>query len=341
MYKRWIISQNSATNSRTNWLKYFFESLENILEELKIEFTSRYTWVIGGNSVSGDCDCSSNNLSVMKEKGYPEWIADFMYFPEIAGSISSGWTNNNKCYISGFLSFSMNNIKYCIVYDTQSENTWWYHHATLLIDFGNDKKYKNTIDFWYAASASEAPTNTGMGRWGTNNHVLVEYHRTDYMEFLNLSFNGLTTTAADYYTVGKFVSFGYYKINDGMKLYFPGGFALSDTDPDSTLFDQLCFITDSEGLIKLINGNLGDQITNNYIKGNVYYGVKNNRIIGKLENAITINNYNFDPGTVFTYGGIKYGKIRIPVVDNIICADTDYSKYGAALSLAFHKGVYD
>ena len=340
MYKKWIISQNSATNSRTNWLKYFFENLETILKELKIEYTSRYTWNL---SATPDCTCTSSNLTQMKEKGYPEWIADFCYFPEITGSISSAWANNATVQnnIGGFLSFSISNIEYCFVYDILFEDggTSYPHHVTVLINFGN-KKFKNTIDYWYSF-VDNAPANTGMGRWGTNNHVLVEYHKTDYMEFLNLSFNGLTTTATDYYTIGKFVSFGYYKINDGMKLYFPGGFALSDIDPDSTLFDQLCFITDSEGLIKLINGSLGDQITNNYIKGNVYYGVKNNRIIGKLENAITINNYNFDPGTVFTYGGVKYGKIRIPVVNNKICADTDYSKYGAALSLAFHKGVYD
>ena len=63
MYKRWNINQDNTTNSRAAWMKRFFSSVENILTELGIEFTSRYTYPSGGNSYysnNRDCLCEES-----------------------------------------------------------------------------------------------------------------------------------------------------------------------------------------------------------------------------------------------------------------------------------------
>ena len=348
MYKRWIIEQDSSTNTRVNWLKKFFSEFEKILTDIGIEYKSHYTWDFTGTDNS--LNCVSNNLSVLTSIGYPEWATNFTDYPDINLSDSdiNAWKNESclKNYITGFLSFKVSNTEYCFVYRLayNNGNLYRYSDMLLLINYNGDKRYSQTIDYCSLGTNenSEPSTNViGIGKWGTNNHILVEYHSNDYISMINLTINGLTETNNDYYSNGKFSSLGTYKLSDDMMMSFPGGFLTKTENLDSTMFNKLCFCTDSQGLTNLINGNLGDQITGNYIKGNIYYGIKNTRILGKLENAITINNYNFDTGTIFTYNGHKYGKIKIPMINNEVCSTTDYSKYGTALSLAFHKDIYE
>lgn len=347
MYKRWIIEQDSSTNTRINWLKRFFSEFEKILTEIGIKYKSLYNWSFNANGDS--INCTSNNLLVLKEKGYPEWICEFKDFPNInlyessMGNILNTY-NFLQNYSEGFLSFTINNTDYCFTYRLANDSGNFYSTLILLVQYDKNRKYKQTID-WESLSNNINGTGSSVysiGKWGVSNHILVEYHNKNYINMINLTFNGLTTlTNGDYYSDGKFISLGTYKLSDNMNISFPGGFLAKTDNLDSTMFNKLCFVTDSQGLTTLINGNLGDQITGNYIKGNVYFGIKNTRILGKLENAITINNYNFETGTIFTYNGHRYGKIKIPMINNEICNTTDYTKYGAALSLAFHKDIYE
>ena len=352
MYKRWIIEQDSSTNTRVRWLKKVFTEFEKILTDIGIEFKSYYDWNYAQNTSSSSLNCSSNNLTTLSSKGYPEWAVEFTSYPNInlSGNNINSWKDNEtlKNYINGFLSFKIEDIDYCFVYRLGSDSSGYYYSDLLvLIKYNNDRMYSQTIDYSSLGinpnvENNSSSTVTGIGKWGIDNHILVEYHKNDFINMINLTFNGLTTlTNGDYYSDGKFISLGTYKLSDNMNISFPGGFLAKTDNLDSTMFNKLCFVTDSQGLTTLINGNLGDQITGNYIKGNIYYGIKNTRILGKLENAITINNYNFETGTIFTYNGHRYGKIKIPMINNEICNTTDYTKYGAALSLAFHKDIYE
>lgn len=352
MYKRWLIEQDSATGTRINWLKRFFTEFEKILTEIGIEFKSYYNWrFVVNDDTTNSLNCVSSNLGVLTPKGYPEWAVNFTSYPNINLSDSNNiniWKTMAELqnYINGFLTFKIENIEYCLVYRLGiNSNKFGYSDLLILVKYNNEKMYSQTIDSAnFGASHDGLPdTNVvGIGKWGTGNHILVEYHKNEYINMINLTLNGLTTnTSGDYYSDGKFISLGTYKLSDDMTMCFPAGFLAKTDNLDSTMFNKLCFVTDSQGLTTLINGNLGDQITGEYIKGNVYFGIKNTRILGKLENAITINNYNFETGTIFTYNGHRYGKIKIPMINNEICNTTDYTKYGAALSLAFHKDIYE
>lgn len=358
MYKRWNINQDNTTNSRIAWMKRFFSSVENILTELGIEFTSRYTYPSGGNSYNSnnrDCLCEESNLDKMKEKGYPEWIVNFKSFTPLMNTLSPDWswknTDNDFCcanYADGFLSFKFDNIDYCFVYtysDQVGIQKYIYTHLTLLINMENaewkgfsgsdTKKYKISINSksdYYSSSEYE---KNGLITYGTNNYILVEYHKNSYMEMLNLTFNG-AEAGDNYYSGGKFLSLGHYDITDGISLRFPSGLACGKNVTDE-MVNQLHFQTDAEGLFRLLNSIDGDLKTKKYIKGNIYYGLKNNTILGKLDNSVTINNYNYAPGTTFIIRGVEYRKIRIPTIHNINFASKDYSNYGTALSMAFHK----
>lgn len=352
MYKRWLIEQDSATGTRIDWLKRFFTEFEKILTEIGIEFKSYYNWTfVANDDTTNSLNCVSSNLSVLTPKGYPEWAVNFTSYPNINLSDSNNiiiWktTAELQNYINGFLTFKIENIEYCLVYRLGiNSNNYGYSDLLILVKYNNEKMYSQTIDSASIGTNHDVPPATnvvGIGKWGTGNHILVEYHKNEYINMLNLTLNGLTTnTSGDYYSDGKFISLGTYKLSDDMTMCFPAGFLAKTDNLDSTMFNKLCFVTDSQGLTTLINGNLGDQITGEYIKGNVYFGIKNTRILGKLENAITINNYNFETGTIFTYNGHRYGKIKIPMINNEVCVSTDFSKYGAALSLAFHKDIYE
>lgn len=351
MYKRWLIEQDSATGTRINWLKRFFTEFEKILTEIGIEFKSYHIWEFIDKNDIRSLNCVSGNLDSLTTKGYPEWAINFTSYPNInlcnTSSISS-WKNSTTIqnYINGFLTFKINEIEYCFVYALRKDgNQFYYSDFLLLVKYNNGKMYSQTIDYKSIGATPDAPessNNGGIGNWGDTKHVLIEYYKNEYINMLNLTLNGLTTnTSGDYYSDGKFISLGTYKLSDDMSMCFPAGFLAKTDNLDSTMFNKLCFVTDSQGLTTLINGNLGDQITGEYIKGNVYFGIKNTRILGKLENAITINNYNFETGTIFTYNGHRYGKIKIPMINNEVCVSTDYTKYGAALSLAFHKDIYE
>jgi hypothetical protein len=352
MYKRWLIEQDSATGTRINWLKRFFTEFEKILTEIGIEFKSYYNWTFTTNTdTTNSLNCVSSKLGVLTPKGYPEWAVNFTSYPNINLSDSNNiniWktTAQLQNYINGFLTFKIENIEYCLVYRLGIDDVnYGYSDLLILVKYNNEKMYSQTIDSASIGTSHDVPPAinvVGIGKWGTGNHILVEYHKNEYINMLNLTLNGLTTnTSGDYYSDGKFISLGTYKLSDDMTMCFPAGFLAKTDNLDSTMFNKLCFVTDSQGLTTLINGNLGDQITGEYIKGNVYFGIKNTRILGKLENAITINNYNFETGTIFTYNSHRYGKIKIPMINNEVCVSTDYTKYGAALSLAFHKDIYE
>lgn len=349
MYKRWNINQDNTTNSRIAWMKRFFSSVENILTELGIEFTSRYTWNEQKGKDHRDCLCEESNLSTMREKGYPEWIINFQNFYTLTNTVGNKWvtsTDNDDInsgmhnYADGFLSFTFNDVQYCFVYTYMSSSEFYTAtHATLLINMENVEK-KDTTKYKISINSKEnggigTENSNGLLTYGTNSYILVEYHKNSYMEMLNFTFNG-AEAGDNYYSGGKFLSLGRYNIADGINLMFPSGFVCGK-NVTNEMVNQLHFQTDAEGLFRLLNSIDGDLKTKKYIKGNIYYGLKNNTILGKLDNSITINNYNYPPGTTFIIRGVEYRKIRIPTVHNINFVSKDYSNYGTALSMAFHK----
>lgn len=350
MYKRWNINQDNTTNSRKAWMQRFFSSVENILTELGIEFTSRYTWNENGGTQYRDCLCEESNLAKIQEKGYPEWIINFKDFPALINTAGNLWATGNGDtdfdkagmynYADGFLNFTFNDVQYCFVYTYMSSSEFYTAtHATLLINMENVEK-KDTTKYKISINSKEncgsgTENSNGLLTYGTNSYILVEYHKNSYIEMLNFTFNGVEA-GDNYYSGGKFLSLGRYDIADGISLRFPSGFACGK-NVTNEMVNQLYFQTDAEGLFRLLNSIDGDLKTKKYIKGNIYYGLKNNTILGKLDNSITINNYNYPPGTTFIIRGTEYRKIRIPTVHNINFVSKDYSNYGTALSMAFHK----
>lgn len=350
MYKRWTINQDNTTNNRIAWMKRFFSGIENILTELGIEFTSRYTFRASVGS-SYDCNCTESNLSVMAEKGYPDWVCNFMSFPTLINSLGTDWTagGSSQNNADGFLAFELDGVKYCFVYamhDTSnSDNSDLnaYGHLTLLMNLENNnykgeyQKYKIVVHIKksYDNNNDTSYFKNGLITYGTTNYILVEYHKNSYMEMLNFTFNGVEA-GDNYYGSGKFLSLGHYNIADGMSLRFPSGLACGE-NVTNEMVNQLCFQTDAEGLLRILNSVDGDLRAKKYLKGNIHYGLKNNTILGKLDNSVTINNYNYPPGTIFMIKGVEYRKIRIPTVHNINFVSKDYSNYGTALSMAFHK----
>ena len=353
MYKRWNINQDNTTNSRIAWMKRFFSSVENILTELGIKFTSRYTYPNDYENSARDCLCEESNLEKMKSKGYPEWIVNFKSFKTLVNSLDDTWATAqaNSClccvnYADGFLNFKFNGVDYCFVYTYSPLNTTSiYTHLTLLVNMGDVewkgfsdsdiKKYKISINSKTEYYDDASYEKNGLITYGTNGYILVEYHKNSYIEMLNFTFNG-AEAGDNYYGSGKFLSLGRYNIADGISLRFPSGLACGE-NVTNEMVNQLHFQTDGEGLFRLLNSIDGDLRTKKYIKGNIYYGLKNNTILGKLDNSITINNYNYPPGTTFIIRGVEYRKIRIPTVHNINFVSKDYSNYGTALSMAFHK----
>lgn len=352
MYKKWLITKNNTITTRVALNKLFFSSLESILTNIGIEFTSRYTYNTSANTNNRDCLCIESNLSQMQEKGYPEWIINFSSFPTLIGSRdTTGWKNDSsyKNYSDGFLSFKIGDIDYCFVYNIKYEyGSYAYSQTTLLINLSNSY-YKHTLYNKYCFSI-QSKGNSGSGdsysglgdgeanglfTASVNDYILVEYHKTSYMELLTFTLNGMNN-GNSYYGDGKFLALGYYKIADGLNLAFPAGLICGENSQES-YFNNLTFQTDAEGLFRLSNAIEGDFINGNYIKGNINYGIVNQGVLGTLQNAITINNYEYLPDTRFTIGNNEYAKLRIPYIDNKQYASKNYANNSTALSMAFHK----
>ena len=347
MYKRWTMNFDEKTNNNPTLTKQrFFSTLEGILTELGIQFTSRYTYPNNNNRSYRDCLCEESNLTQMKEKGYPEWICGFKDFNNLINSITAAYTDSGypqnapENYADGFLSFKIGDIDYCFIYATTTIETAHacFSHVTLLINNGINKyKYiihkRDTFDDKYetATTCLLQPRASGT--------IMIEYIKTDYMEFLNFIRDGSITD--NYYSNSCFLSLGYYTIADGIYLSFPNGMLFGEKLTTEMTTNNLTFATDAEGILRLTNTISGDLSTSNYIKGNIYYGIANNTILGMLPNSITINNNNYPPGTIFNLNGTKYYKIYMPTIFNINCTPKNYALYGTALSMAFHKGVYE
>lgn len=351
MYKKWLITKNNTITTRVALNKLFFSSLESILTNIGIEFTSRYTYNTNDLTSSRDCLCEESNLTQMKEKGYPEWICGFKDFPTLIGSRDTSWSeyNDSKNYSNGFLSFKIANIEYCFVYNIlYSASSYSSNHTTLLINLSNSQykhttynKYKLSIQSKRVGDSGNPATGldnveaNGLFTTSVNDYILVEYHKTSYMELLTFTLNGMNN-GNSYYGDGKFLALGYYKIADGLNLAFPAGLICGENSQES-YFNNLTFQTDAEGLFRLSNGIEGDFINGNYIKGNINYGIVNQGVLGTLQNAITINNHEYLPDTRFTIGNNEYAKIRMPYIDNKQYASKNYANNATALSMAFHK----
>lgn len=350
MYKKWLITKNNTITTRVALNKLFFSSLESILTNIGIEFTSRYTYNTNQDTSSRDCLCEESNLVQMKQKGYPEWICNFKSFPQLIGSRdTAGWKDYSDCgnYADGFLSFKIDDIEYCFVYNIRYASYTPYCHTSVLINLSNSE-YKHTTYKKYCFSIQSF--NSGSGNISTgldpdeanglftasvNDYILVEYHKTSYMKLLTFTLNGMNN-GNSYYGDGKFLALGYYKIADGLNLAFPAGLICGENSQES-YFNNLTFQTDAEGLFRLSNGIEGDFINGNYIKGNINYGIVNQGVLGTLQNAITINNYEYLPDTRFTIGNNEYAKLRMPYIDNKQFASKNYANNATALSMAFHK----
>ena len=350
MYKRWTMNFDEKTNNNPTLTKQrFFSTVESILTELGIDFTSRYTYPNRMERSYRDCNCEESNITQMKEKGYPEWICGFKDFASLINSISFNYKDGNYPeyapinYADGFLSFKIGDIEYCFVYTTTSlganSGSYSMSHVTLLIN-NLVNKYKFIIhkrdggtgdSYESATSCLLQPRSSGI--------IMIEYIKTDYMEFLN--FIRDSSISETYYQNSCFLSLGYYTITDGVHLSFPNGMLFGDKVSPEISTNNLLFATDAEGILRLTNPISGDLSTSNYIKGNIYYGIPNNTILGLLPNSITINNSNYPPGTIFNVNGTKYYKMYMPTIFNINCTPKNYSLYGTALSMAFHKGVYE
>ena len=347
MYKRWSMNFDEKTNNNPTLTKQrFFSTLETILTELGIEFTSRYTYPNNSYNSYRDCLCEESNLTQMKEKGYPDWICGFKNFPYLINSISATFDSSSyseyapKNYVDGFLSFKIGDVEYCFVYTTTNINETSYaffSHVTLRTNNGV-KKSKYVIPKPHHYNHKYASATTCLLQPRSSGTIMIEYIKTDYMEFLNFIRDG--SIADNYYSNSCFLSLGYYRITDGMYLSFPNGMLFGDNVSSEISTNNLLFVTDAEGILRLINHISGDLSTSNYIKGNIYYGIPNNTILGMLPNSITINNSNYPPGTIFNVNGTKYSKIYMPTIFNINCTPKNYSLYGTALSMAFHKGIY-
>lgn len=351
MYKRWTMNFDEKTNNNPTLTKQrFFSTLEGILTELGIQFTSRYTYPNNSSKSYKDCLCEESNLTQMKEKGYPEWICGFKDFNSLINSITFDYNNTNHGeqyasmnYADGFLSFKIGTVEYCFVYITaliggdasQKDSS----HITVLIN-NSLNKYKFIIHKRDSgASDFYESTATCLLQPRSSGTIMIEYIKTDYMEFLNFIRDG--SIADNYYSNSCFLSLGYYTITDGIYLSFPNGMIFGENLTTEMTTNNLTFATDAEGILRLTNTISGDLSTSNYIKGNIYYGIANNTILGMLPNSITINNNNYPPGTIFNLNGTKYYKIYMPTIFNINCTPKNYALYGTALSMAFHKGVYE
>lgn len=347
MYKRWSMNFDEKTNNNPTLTKQrFFSTVEGILTELGIEFTSRYTYPNNAGSSYRDCLCEESNISQMQEKGYPQWICGFTDFTSLINSITATYymsfynDYSPKNYVDGFLSFKIGDVEYCFVYTTTylSSGDGRMSHVTLLIN-NSINKYKFPIHKSDANSDSTESAVTCLLQPRSSGTIMIEYIKTDYMEFLNFIRDG--SISETYYQNSCFLSLGYYTITDGMYLSFPNGMLFGDNVSSEISTNNLLFVTDAEGMLRLINPISGDLSTSNYIKGNIYYGIPNNTILGMLPNSITINNSNYPPGTIFNVNGTKYYKLYMPTIFNINCTPKNYSLYGTALSMAFHKGVYE
>ena len=351
MYKKWLITKNNTITTRVALNKLFFSSLESILTNIGIKYTSRYTYNTNQGTSSRDCLCEESNLSKMKEKDYPEWICNFKSFPQLTGSRDTdGWKNYADCgnYVDGFLSFKIGDIEYCFVYNIRYvSGSWAYSQTSVLINLSNSE-YKHTTYNKYCFSIQSCSSGSGDISTGlssaeanglftasVNDYILVEYHKTSYMELLTFTLNGMNN-GNSYYGDGKFLALGYYKIADGLNLAFPAGLICGENSQKS-YFNNLTFQTDAEGLFRLSNSIEGDFINGNYIKGNINYGIVNQGVLGTLQNAITINNYEYLPDTRFTIGNNEYAKLRMPYIDNKQYASKNYANNATALSMAFHK----
>lgn len=346
MYKRWTMNFDEKTNNNPTLTKQrFFSTLEGILTELGIKFTSRYTYPNNSSKSYKDCLCEESNLTQMKEKGYPEWICGFKDFTLLINSITFDYNygdeNASKNYADGFLSFRVGDVEYCFVYTTTNINDTSYSlfsHVTLLANNGV-KKYKYVIHKRDDYNDRYESATTCLLQPRSSGTIMIEYIKTDYMEFLNFIRDG--SIADNYYSNSCFLSLGYYTITDGIYLSFPNGMLFGENLTTEMTTNNLTFATDAEGILRLTNTISGDLSTSNYIKGNIYYGIANNTILGMLPNSITINNNNYPPGTIFNLNGTKYYKIYMPTIFNINCTPKNYALYGTALSMAFHKGVYE
>ena len=347
MYKRWTMNFDEKTNNNPTLTKQrFFSTLEGILTELGIEFTSRYTYPNNSSQSYRDCLCEESNLSKIKEKGYPEWICGFKDFPYLINSVSATFDSSGyseyapKNYADGFLSFKIGDVEYCFVYATTYLDiaNGTFSHVTLLANNGM-KKYKYVIHKRDDYNDRYESATTCLLQPRSSGTIMIEYIKTDYMEFLNFIRDG--SVADNYYSNSCFLSLGYYTITDGIYLSFPNGMLFGENLTTEMTTNNLTFATDAEGILRLTNTISGDLSTSNYKKGNIYYGIANNTILGMLPNSITINNNNYPPGTIFNLNGTKYYKIYMPTIFNINCTPKNYALYGSALSMAFHKGVYE
>lgn len=352
MYKKWLITKNNTITNRVALNKLFFSGLESILTNIGIEFTSRYTYNTENNVSTRDCLCEESNLAQMKQKGYPDWICGFKDFPTLIGSRNTDWgmqQTGSKNYSDGYLSFKIANIEYCFVYSIIYDySTHAPNHTTLLINLSNSQykhttynKYKFSIQSKANGGSGNSTTGLGDGEANglftasVNDYILVEYHKTSYMELLTFTLNGMNN-GNSYYGDGKFLSLGYYNLADGLNLAFPCGLICGENAQES-YFNNLTFQTDAEGLFRLTNNIEGDFINGNYVKGNINYGIVNQGVLGTLQNAITINNYEYLPDTRFTIGNNEYTKLRLPYIDNKQYASKNYANNATALSMAFHK----